>query len=179
MARSPIQFLGLPKTIKDLMQMRQRLLDWEPIGDDIHKMLIHRQRELFKSRGQSEGVAWPDYSDEPVYAEIKQKLLERGKISALDLLRFKGSSSERLYPSLTKPKHPEHLWSIAKTDIRFGTKVPYAWHHDQGKGMSKFWEFYPERRIAVLSDRNTERLRQLIMIYVVRGKAPKAGKGGK
>lgn len=173
MAQPTLTFLGLPKTIKDLMQMRGRMMDWSPIEDDIHKMLIHRQRELFKSRGQSEGVAWPDYSGEPKYSQLKQALVDRGKISAMDLLRYKGGSAERLYPSLTKPRHPEHVWSLKGTEVRFGTKVPYAWKHDQGKGVNMFKEAIPQRRIGVLSDRNTERLKQLIMLYIVRGKEGK------
>lgn len=165
-----LKFLGVGQTLAQLREMQDRLANWEPIGNDIHKHLIFRQKQLFKSEGRSEGITWPDYGGEPKYGALKQALVDQGKIQGMDRLRYRGGPRERLYPSLTQQKHPDHVWSIKGTQIRFGTKVPYAFKHDEGAGYNMFGEAIPQRRIAVLSDRNVERLRQLIAVWIVRGK---------
>lgn len=164
-----LTFLGIKGAADELDGVAQRLKDWTPIEDSIHDMLIFRAKELFDSAGASEGVPWPGYeSGEPRYRKLKDALVKKGIIDDASLLRFKGSK-ERLYPSFTRRSHPEHIFALKGQNILFGSRVPYAWVHDQGGGRNMFGEPIPIRRLTAMSDRNVERLMQLIYIYVVKG----------
>lgn len=168
--KTTLTFLGFKGAEEELDGVAKRLNDWGPIEGDIHDMLLFRMEELFSTAGSSEGTPWPGYeAQEPKYGTLKAKLVKRGIIEDPSLLRFKGAQ-ERLYPSLVKPSHPEHIFKLSGRSIEFGTRVPYARIHDEGGAKNQFGEPIPMRNISRLSDRNVERLMQLIYIYVVRGK---------
>ena len=152
---------GLEELTRHLGEMGDRITNWTDASARIHEWLIVRQKELFETQGQSEGIRWP--VQQPGWAKLKQRM----GVKPVPLRWIGGK--ERLYPSLTKKSHPDHRFRVMSGKIEFGTNVPYAIRHDAGQGENPLGEKIPERKIAVLSDRNQERLAQLLAIYIVRG----------
>lgn len=143
--------------------MRSRIEGWTDASPRIRGWLLQRQKELWATQGSSEGVRWPALPEK--WAAFKARI-------GVDTrpLRWLPGTQERLFPSLTKKGHPDQRWRVvAGRKVEFGTEVPYASRHDQGKGVNPFGEKIRQRRLAVLSQRNQERLAQLLAIYVARG----------
>ena len=110
-------------------------------------------RSQFLSRGARGGDDWPDYGNEPRYRPIKAKF--GGGLH--NILRWT-PGRERLYPSLTDPRHPEHIYVEGKHSVRMGSSVPYALAHQLGQGRSRFDDIpLPKRPMIVPTvwERNT------------------------
>ena len=138
-----------------------RLNGWQKIGPRLHSQLIQREKDRFATQGVSEGDRWA--KQQPGWAKVKIKL----GVEPEPLRWLPGK--ERLYPSLTKKSHPEHIWRKTFDGFHFGTAVPYAWRHAQGRGVNPLGERIPQRRLAWLSPRSQERVAQMLAIYVARG----------
>lgn len=146
---------------KQLRGFSDRLNRWQQIAPRMHGYLLAREKDRWKTQGASEGDRWP--KQQPKWARLKTKL----GIEPVPLRWLPGK--ERLFPSLTKKNHREHLWRKTFDGVHFGTKVPYAWRHALGKGKNPLGEQIPQRRFAHLSDRSQERLTQLLAVYIARG----------
>ena len=120
------------------MQVNIKLLH----GDNV---LIQRARENFRTGGRSEGQPWADYSSEPKYLAYKMALG-----ASPEPLRWVPGSMERLYPSLTNPRDPAHLWSLSGGKASFGSSLPYLARIESG-GVNPFGERFPGRRILPAS----------------------------
>lgn len=113
--------------------------------EPIHEVLLQRAREQFRSGGRAEGQPWADYSSEPKYAAYKKALG-----ASPQPLRWVPGSMERLYPSLTNPRDPGHLWTLTGGKATFGSTLPYVARIESG-GVNQFGERYPGRKILPAS----------------------------
>jgi len=95
--------------------------------------------QQFDTAGQHGGAPWEGYGNEPQYAAMKQKI-----VGHLELLRWEKGKRERLYPSVTQPSHPEHVFRADEDSMSMGTLVPYAERLIEG-GEGPFGETYPGR----------------------------------
>jgi phage gpG-like protein len=148
--------------------IQSRARNWTRAAPSVHRFLLQRQEEMWASQGRSEGVPWqPLGTSEPKWLALKKRL-------GVDTrpLRWLPGQQERLAPSFMERKHPEHVFRVLNREgIEFGSSVPYAQRHQQGGGTNPMGERIPQRRIAWLSDRNQERLAQLLAIYISRGES--------
>lgn len=131
-------------------------------GGLIMDYMRNEQREIFKSGGSHMGQMWPDYEKaEPKYGKMKKALI--GKSAYPALLRWDGKN-ERLYPSLTRANHPEHvaIIDVGARALRFGTQVPYAINHQLGKGRNMFGEPIQARPFLSVTPRQAADIRRII-----------------
>lgn len=117
------------------------LADWRPFFDAWGDLWLESRREMFATGGASTGTPWPEYSKatgELQWAAIKGKFLGR-RMRRSDVLRFIGSSNERLFPSMTESGHAENIQDVSENRMTVGTRVPYASSHDEGAGRAPAW----------------------------------------
>jgi len=141
--------------------MRERARLWERTAPRLHRFLLRRAEELFRTEGASEGARWPGYGGEPRWAAYKESL-----DVPLTRLRWEGGK-ERLYPSLTRAQHPEHVFRRTAKGISFGTRVPYASRLHQGGEKNPFGERIPARPLLVTGKKTTGKLGRMILMHVV------------
>lgn len=154
---------GLDRLQRELDEMGERARGWTDTAPRVHDFLLTRQRELWETQGASEAKPWPGLP--PKWAALKKALGVDPRP-----LRWEPGVRERLFPSLTDPRHRLHVFEVVnREEVRFGTAVPYASRHDQGQGKNPFGETIRERPLATLSDRNQLRLGQLLAVYIARG----------
>lgn len=162
-----VTMTGVPEIRQTLVLAADRVRDLRPAFRAIHSgtrsspLLVgggglsftEMLRSQFHSRGARGGEAWPGYDAEPRYAVIKAK--HGGGLH--NVLRWV-TGRERLYPSLTDPKHPEHIFEMTTHSLRMGTRVPYAIRHQLGQGLQPFDKIpLPRRPIIQVTkmDRDT------------------------
>ena len=121
-----------------------------------------RNKERVATQNRSEGKAWAGYEGEPAYERLKRRVL-----GDLTVLRWKGGK-EKLYPSLTRAGHPEHVHRVSRDKVVIGTTVPWA-RRLLTKGTNQFGEPRPGRDFITMGRRSRERLVQLLTVYVVKG----------
>lgn len=134
-------------SLKDLISKFKKLEKIRPEEslEPIHAVLLNRAKDQFRTGGRSEGQAWADYSSEPKYAAYKAALGADPRP-----LRWVPGSMERLYPSLTNPRDPSHVWSLSGGKASFGSSLPYLARIESG-GVNQFGEKYPGRKIMPAS----------------------------
>jgi phage gpG-like protein len=154
---------GVEAVAKLLDGMRLRIERWTDTAPRLHDFLLVRQRDLFATGGSSEGMKWAGYGGEPKYKAWKQAVL-----GDLTVLRWKGGKNERLYPSLTDPRHPHHVFDVGSNRVAMGTSLSYAKRLHRG-GKNMFGEPMPARPLVGLGERSTMRLAQLLAVYIARG----------
>jgi phage gpG-like protein len=125
-----------------IRELRDRAQDLSPIGDPVHRAFLAQTKRVFHQNGAPLGVRWPGYTGtERAYGVIKKAML--GREAGRQLLRWE-PGNERLYPSLVSPMHPEHIWRVEGNDFVYGTSVPYAKKHQEGRGRGPSWAGFPK-----------------------------------
>jgi hypothetical protein len=160
------------KAMREFADNAQNLRD---IGPKIHSALIKDHVRAFKTNGRAIGEDWPGYTgQELVYGFIKVKLTQgtwnASKFSepiAGPLRWTRGQ--ERLFPSVVSSSHPEHVWRIKDGKFEFGTSVPYAANHQEGKGRGPWWAGFPkikQRRFLKLTRSTAAKITRLIRSHM-------------
>jgi hypothetical protein len=97
--------------------------------EDIHQkmtqqfMLVHMRRR-FASSGSYGGMAWQRLTGR--YARFRKAITGNERPLEWD------GENERLKPSLTQARHPDHIFNTRDASARFGTRVPYAARLESG-----------------------------------------------
>lgn len=138
-------------------QVRNVLLDTDPILDDLHEWALDYLDKQFRSQGAHGGDPWARYGNEPDYKDWKEGILG----SATPVMRWKGGN-EVLYPSLTDADHPKHVADTEDMSIEVGTEVPYAQRLAETGGTNPFGETYPARPIFVIGERHENRAKSFV-----------------
>jgi hypothetical protein len=138
-----IEVAGVGRVRQMLQASAEALGGFQDIWDEVvHPWFLGHMGARFATEGRYGGNEWADYSAEPHYALYKKAI-----VGHFRLLRWEmGGEYERLYPSLTDPNHPEHIYQRDDTKARMGTSVPYA-KDLEGGGVGPFGERYPGRTI--------------------------------
>lgn len=158
---------GFPEVGKSLAELAERAKGkgLQAVSNDVHRYLLRRHEQLWRTEGQSVGRPWPSYRlQEPKYGRFKAAVDGGGP------LRWK-KSSERLYPSVTKAGHAEHVFRIQDGRVVFGTSVPYAEKHQKGKGVNRYGERIPERRIVDLGEDDSSWFKRFLAAFILSGQA--------
>lgn len=105
----------------------------------------------FASKGRRGNTPWAGYDAEPVYKRIKIKYG-----GGTDRILRWVEGKERLFPSLARTSHPEHLFTSGRHSVAMGTTVPYAARHQQGDGRQPYDKIpLPRRPIIALTSFDT------------------------
>lgn len=158
-----IELTGLAGAQGTLKGIEKRVKGWRKTEPKLHRWLIRRQKDVFRTQGQSEGKKWVGYNTK--YKAYKQALVKAGYVRDMSLLRWTGGR-ERLYPSLTQPSHTMHVFRRVDGGFVFGTRLPYARRLQEGIGKNQFGEPIAARPFAVISEKNQARLAQLLLLYI-------------
>lgn len=136
------------------------------VGPQIHRQLISDHWAAFETEGRAIGENWPGYTgQEALYGVIKRKILDTDNNR---LLRWE-PGQERLFPSVVSPTHPEHVWRVKDGKFEFGTSVPYAINHQEGKGRGPWWAGFPkikQRRFLKLTRRTAAKITRIIRTHM-------------
>lgn len=130
------------KQVSRFVGLSQEVLgDLSDIWDEyVHPWLIEHEEDVFETEGAHGGESWAGYDNEPNYVAYKLS-----QVGHLDLLRWeKGGKYERLYPGLTQPSHPRHIWRSNDQEFAYGVRLSYASRLARG-GIGPFGERYPGR----------------------------------
>lgn len=156
------EIIGSERAMDSLNRFLESAENFQGVAPDVHRFLLKHTKDVFRTEGQAGGVKWPQYAgNDEKYGAFKAGLLKRRP----QLLRW-SAGRERLYPSLTDERHPEHVFAVSGRSMRFGTKVPYAWRHQHGKGIGPFGEMIPKREFLVLGPRGVAEIRRIISRYM-------------
>ena len=155
---------GVEEVLGVLRGFEERTKRWERTAPRLHRFMLRRAEDLFRTQGASEGVKWPGYSGEPKYTAYK-----KAHGVPLARLRWEGGDKERLYPSMTRAQHPEHVFRRTPKGISFGTRVPYARRLHEGGGKNQFDARIPARPIAVAGVKTRGKLAEMILMYITTG----------
>ena len=159
-----------------LSLINKRLGDLSPTHDAVHRILLKLQKDIFSSEGGAIGKRWPRYNDDErqTYVPMKRAILGR----EYPLLRWDGGK-EVLYPSMTDPTHPKHIWKPKDTSYEFGTSVPYARGHHEGTGLGyKGRYIVPKRELLGSNWDVLGKIIQEVQGYVFGSSGKYAGRGG-
>lgn len=120
-----------------ISRFMSRIENFQEAGPKIHRVVVSDLKKTFKTEGRNINESWPKYTgQEALYGFIKRKML--GDKIGSRLLRWE-PGNERLYPSVVDSRHPEHVWRVKGKEFQFGTRVPYAYKHQYGKGRGPWW----------------------------------------
>ncbi|MFP4598049.1 MAG: hypothetical protein ACLFVJ_07345 [Persicimonas sp.] len=165
---------GSPRAEDALKRFMAHINGFEKLGPQMHRYLRKVARRTFSTEGREIGESWPWYTgSETLYGIIKHKLVagtvvgRRGQ-QAVQLLRWK-PGQERLFPSVVSARHPEHVWHTDNQSFTFGTRVPYARNHQEGKGRGPWWAGFPkikQRRFLGLSRKHVAEIRRMISRFI-------------
>ena len=155
---------------------------WRDRRGPLSKLWAASREEMFLTEGRSTGTPWPQYNalERKYYVKMKRWVLGVKKIDKGGILRWTATPrsttaarTERLYPSLTKPSHPEYVWRNLGNSVTMGTSVPYARNHNDGTGgwtrrygkkrNKSITILTPQRRLVAFGKGFTEDVRQELM----------------
>ncbi len=130
-----------------LEQLGRRAQDARPASYKVRTVFRKAERRRF------------DYSG-PGWAPLEATTRERKSREQLDprILRAKGA----LYRSLTSPTAAFQIDRRDRTEFEFGTDVPYARFHEQGRGV-------PQRKLIDLTPAEHRDLTSTIESYIAQG----------
>lgn len=129
--------------------LASKVKDLRPAWADVHGIFVDAMVRRFASQGSEGGETWDHYSREPRYAAYKRRKLGLARGSRMPVLRWAPYASrrafprERLYPSLTDPSHPEHVYRAGKLDVAIGSTTPW------GRGLNRGGEVQRWDRVAI------------------------------
>jgi phage gpG-like protein len=115
-----IETRGAGKAAADLKQLGDRGSDVRRVADKVRKVYLRSNQRRFQTGGSGQ---WPSLKPSTVERKARQNLDPRP-------LRATGT----LYRSLTSSRAADQVDQREATELRFGSTVPYAGYHDQGKG---------------------------------------------
>lgn len=106
--------------------MNARLSDLTPAWDEVHKVFMRFEQELFNSEGSYVGEKWKPLS--PRYAAEKLR-----RYGSLPILRVTGE----LMRSYVEPGHESHVYRPTPTSAEMGSKDFKARYHQTGTLMKR------------------------------------------
>ena len=115
-----IETRGAGKAAYDLKQLGVRGSDIRRVADKVRRIYLRSNQRRFQTSGSGQ---WP---------ALKPSTVERKARQGLDPRPLRATGD--LYRSLTSTRAAEQEDVREPTELRFGTRVPYAGFHDQGKG---------------------------------------------
>lgn len=121
-----IEVLGDTPILRQLGRVEHKVDNWEPVWPEVAQHLARGAKRQFDSHGTYGSGGW----EELAASTLARK---RALGQPPDILRATG----RLEDSLTVEDHPEHLQIVNKDSLWWGTLVPYAKYHQQGKGVPR------------------------------------------
>lgn len=144
----------IPKEARDVLLDTNRLFD-----EFVEPTMRSFVQEVYAEQGGPTGTRWQGYdrSGEYKYKQFKKSILDMENIPRGNqpggLMRWGnwGDHEERLYPSLTNPNHPDHVWEKNKLSAKYGTEVPYAERLTKS-GVNQFGESRPARPLLTMAD---------------------------
>jgi hypothetical protein len=128
------------------------LSDFRPLWNQLRGPWEDRSRRMFATNGRDTETPWRDYTQAELarYVPWKMRVLGITTDPNRQLLRWGGSSGERLRPSLENTRHPEAIWTETATVLTVGSSSPGAAPSEYGKSRAKKWMgnyMVPQRRI--------------------------------
>lgn len=141
--------------------------DFRPLWRRLRQPWYDSRKEMYRTRGRSTGTPWisPLVSHERfiyIWAKASMTGLEPDEDQVLRWFGPKTGGRERLYPSLTDPRHRETLFVVRTKMMMAGTKVPHARRINDGTGepgpawFPRAWRVPPiARRLVTAGQRFT------------------------
>lgn len=122
-----------------------------------HPWMLRHMEQQFATDGRHGGKPWPGYPSQPRYVAYKL-----GTVGHLDPLRWdKSGGRERLYPSLTEPRHRYGVRTSRRHKASFGTRLWYGKRLRYG-GTNLFDEPHPGYEMfAMRSTQRRDLIRQM------------------
>lgn len=124
---TPSVDIDASETIRYFTQAVDRANDLRPLFDTVADNFHERQRQVFTSRGGSQGTPWAPLK--PKYLAWRQRT-GRGT----SLLRFTNARGGMLYASLTQRNGPQQVRQVRSDELRVGTRAGIAEAHQKGRG---------------------------------------------
>jgi|tagenome__1003787_1003787.scaffolds.fasta_scaffold20364586_1 hypothetical protein len=150
-ADNPLGFvaevLGAEAAAHDLEMVGVRARDVRGISYKVRTVF----RKAEEARFDRQGPGWPDLAEATKQRKARQGLSPR-------TMRAKNV----LYRSLTSPRAADQVDRREQTEMEFGTSVPYAHWHEQGKGV-------PQRKLIDLSQRERNAIDEAIGEFIASG----------
>lgn len=147
----------LTRMIKALRNLKRALTLTHPY------LLAHMQKQ-FATGGSHGGQAWAGYN--PKYAAYKRAL-----VGHLELLRWEKGGKELLYPALTSPADPGHVFAVDDRHVTFGAVHPHIQKIFRG-GTNQFGEVYPGRNPLAMRPRQKRELATIVFKEILRQGIP-------
>lgn len=142
--------VGAEATIRRLRGTGFRWGHTKPAMEEIAREMLRIEGALFDSQGRRGGGSWK--RDEP--QTIERKLFyDRDPRIMHDRLRLRNS--------LTHQDNHDNILDVTNDTIRFGSRVPYAAVHQEGKGGM------PQRQIIKFTPRDERKFTEILMKHVM------------
>mgnify|MGYP000943539208 CR=1 FL=1 len=139
------EYDGVTQLNRSLSRLGDDVTDFRPVWEDIDELLRAITEEQFDTEGQGE---WEPLS--PTYAAWKA-------------VHYPGKSmlrrEDRLIDSLTR-ETGDSVREFEALQMKWGTKVPYAQYHQQGRGV-------PQRRVVDLTEDDKLAIMKELQRFVV------------
>lgn len=139
---------GAGRAARDVNQLGKRASDIRPATSAIRTQFRKAEESYFDTGGHG---AWPKLADETREWKAKRGLDPR-------ILR----ATSALYRSLTAARGVGQVDVRKPDELRFGTTLPYATFHEQGKGV-------PQRKPIELTSTDRDKITKAIQSYVAKG----------
>ena len=145
-----IKHYGIDRLVFSLRSKAYRWRHTRPAMGRIADEMLRIEGALFDSQGRRGGGSWR--RDLP--ATLERKLFhDRDPRIMHDRLRLR--------ESLTRRESPDNILDITESTIRFGTLVPYAEAHQEGKGGM------PKREIIRFTPRDHRKFAEILADHVM------------
>lgn len=139
---------------RKILRVAGRMVDARPAFVAIGNLLIDETKEQFDTEGQHASGGWKPLKEATV--ERKRRLGLR-----LEILQETGS----LIDSLTAKGDPNMVFKPTRSQIEFGSKLPYAEAHQNPKPGSHL----PRRRPIELTERARRESVRILQRYLITG----------
>jgi phage gpG-like protein len=144
----PIEARGIERATHALNGVSKRAGDIRDSSYKIRTIFRNAEKERFASNGRG---SWDGLADSTKEYKARENQDPR-------VLR----ASNALYKSLTAPRAREQIDARERDELRFGTEVPYAVFHDQGRGV-------PTRTLIDLTPQERRRIDVALEKYIAEG----------
>lgn len=166
---------------RSLLRFSERAADMSPAFEGFADVVEAIERRQFASEGKASSGGWKPLRPGTIAAKqaagLDTRILHR---------------TLRLQRSLTRKSHPDHVRRIDPHEVFVGTKVPYARHHQRGRGdfmpamrvtgrrrtRMPGGRGVPRRRPVELTQAQRRNLVRILQLYLVRGEVRRIGLRG-